>query len=154
MILQVHTQNLKSCLSSSLKLEMGMTMAMTKALNGILAQRLVRLTCPHCAESQQPSEDTLRKSGILPEQAKHFRFVAGKGCGQCRGTGYKGRKAIAEMLHLNDEIRELIVAREPVRSIKEAARRNGTRYLREAALDLVRLGETTLKEINRVTFVA
>ena len=124
------------------------------ALNGILAQRLVRLTCPHCAESQQPSEDTLRKSGILPEQAKHFRFVAGKGCGQCRGTGYKGRKAIAEMLHLNDEIRELIVAREPVRSIKEAARRNGTRYLREAALDLVRLGETTLKEINRVTFVA
>ncbi len=124
------------------------------ALNGILAQRLVRMTCPHCAEPQQPSADLLEASGILPEQAKEYRFVAGRGCGQCRGTGYKGRKAIAEMLNLNDEIRELIVAREPIRRIKEAARRHGTRYLREAALDLVMQGETTLQEINRVTFVA
>jgi general secretion pathway protein E len=124
------------------------------ALNGILAQRLVRLTCTHCAEPQQPSTELLKLSGILLEQAKEYRFVAGRGCGQCRGTGYKGRKAIAEMLHLNDEIRELIVAREPIRRIKEAARRHGTRYLREAALDLVRQGETTLQEINRVTFVA
>jgi general secretion pathway protein E len=123
------------------------------ALNGILAQRLVRMTCTHCAEPQQPSAALLESSGILPEQAKEFRFVAGRGCGQCRGTGFKGRKAIAEMLHLNDEIRELIVAKEPIRRIKEAARRHGTRYLREAALDLVRRGETTLKEINRVTFV-
>jgi general secretion pathway protein E len=124
------------------------------ALNGILAQRLVRLTCMHCAEPQQPSADLLKASGILPERAREYRFVAGRGCGQCRGTGYKGRKAIAEMLNLNDEIRELIVAKEPIRRIKEAARLNGTRYLREAALDLVRLGETTLQEINRVTFVA
>ena len=124
------------------------------ALNGILAQRLVRLTCVHCAEPQQLSGEMLRSSGITPEQEKAFRFVAGRGCGLCRGTGFKGRKAIAEMLHLNDEIRELIVAKEPIRRIKEAARRNGTRYLREAALDLVRQGETTLKEINRVTFVA
>jgi len=124
------------------------------ALNGILAQRLVRLTCTHCAEPQQPAAELLEASGILPERAKDYRFVVGRGCGLCRGTGYKGRKAIAEMLHLNDEIRELIVAREPIRRIKEAARRQGTRYLREAALDLVRLGETTLQEINRVTFVA
>lgn len=124
------------------------------ALNGILAQRLVRLTCTHCAKPQQPPVELLEASGILPEQAREYRFVAGRGCGQCRGTGYKGRKAIAEMLHLNDEIRELIVAREPIRRIKEAARRHGTRYLREAALDLVRLGETTLQEVNRVTFVA
>ena len=124
------------------------------ALNGILAQRLVRLTCTHCAELQQPSAEMLKSSCITPEQEKEFRFVAGRGCGQCRGTGFKGRKAIAEMLHLNDEIRELIVAKEPIRRIKEAARRNGTRYLREAALNLVRSGETTLKEINRVTFVA
>ena len=124
------------------------------ALNGILAQRLVRLTCTHCAEPQQPSTELLATSGILPDSVMEYRFVAGRGCGQCRGTGYKGRKAIAEMLHLNDEIRELIVAREPIRRIKEAARRHGTRYLRESALDLVRLGETTLQEINRVTFVA
>ena len=78
----------------------------------------------------------------------------GLGCGQCRGSGFKGRKAISEMLNLNDEIREMIVAREPIRKIKEAARRNGTRFLREAALELVANGETTLQEINRVTFVA
>jgi general secretion pathway protein E len=83
-----------------------------------------------------------------------FRFRRSLGCGQCRGTGYKGRRAIAEILHLNDEIRELIVAREPIRRLKEAARRSGTRSLREAAVELVRRGETTLQEINRVTFVA
>lgn len=124
------------------------------ALNGILAQRLVRLACPHCAQADVPAPELLEASGISVLEAQEYRFMAGKGCGQCRGTGYKGRKAIAEMLHLNDEIRELIVAREPIRRIKEAARRHGTRYLRESALDLVKQGETTLQEINRVTFVA
>jgi len=88
------------------------------------------------------------------DAAKGFRFMQGRGCGHCRGTGYKGRKAIAEILQLNDEIRELIVAHAPVRLIKEAACRNGTRLLRDAALDMVRAGETSLQEINRVTFVA
>ena len=124
------------------------------ALNGVLAQRLVRLSCSHCAETDFPDAALLQASGIPLDEAKRYRFMAGKGCGQCRGTGYKGRKAIAEMLHLNDEIRELIVAREPIRRIKEAARRHGTRYLRESALELVKLGETTLHEVNRVTFVA
>ena len=80
--------------------------------------------------------------------------MEGKGCGHCRGTGYKGRKAIAEILILNDEIREMIISRQPVHSIKAAAKRNGTRFLREAALDLVKNGETSLQEINRVTLVA
>ncbi len=124
------------------------------ALNGVLAQRLVRLACPHCAEPVVPDAELLANSGIDAATVHEYRFMAGRGCGQCRGTGYKGRKAIAEMLHLNDEIRELIVAKEPIRRIKEAARRNGTRYLRESALDLVKQGETTLQEINRVTFVA
>ncbi|HQT26327.1 MAG TPA: ATPase, T2SS/T4P/T4SS family, partial [Burkholderiales bacterium] len=124
------------------------------ALNGVLAQRLVRLSCTSCLETHSPSEELLEASGISFEQASSYRFVSGRGCGQCRGTGYKGRKAIAEMLQLNDEIRELIVAKEPIRKIKEAARRNGTRYLRESALELVKRGETTLQEINRVTFVA
>ena len=83
-----------------------------------------------------------------------MKFRAGRGCGHCRGTGFKGRKAIGEILVLNDEIRELIVAREPIRLIREAARRNGTRFLREVAVDMVGRGETTLQEINRVTFVA
>ena len=105
-------------------------------------------------EPAEPDTELLQSSGIDPETLHEYRFMAGRGCGLCRGTGYKGRKAIAEMLHLNDEIRELIVAKEPIRRIKEAARRNGTRYLRESALNLVKSGETTLQEINRVTFVA
>jgi len=124
------------------------------ALNGILAQRLLRVVCPRCSAEFQPDTALLQESGISPEEAKEFRFVQGSGCGHCRGTGYKGRKAIAEILLLNDEIRELIVAREPIRRIKESARKNGTRFLRDAALDLVRKGETSLQEINRVTFVA
>jgi general secretion pathway protein E len=128
--------------------------SLVSALNGVLAQRLVRLTCPQCAELIEPSHDLLKSSGIEAETVHEYKFMAGRGCGHCRGTGYKGRKAIAEMLHLNDEIRELIVAKEPIRRIKEAARRNGTRYLRESALALVKQGETTLQEINRVTFVA
>ncbi len=82
-----------------------------------------------------------------------FNFRIGRGCGRCRGTGYRGRRAIAEFLLLNDELRELIVRGEPVRLLREAAARNGTRFLREAALECVRSGESTLQEINRVTLV-
>ena len=124
------------------------------ALNGILAQRLVRVNCPHCMAPDTPDAQLLADSGLTPESTVHYTFRSGLGCGQCRGSGFKGRKAIAELLNLNDEIRELIVAREPIRRIKEAARRNGTRFLRESALDMVAKGETTLQEVNRVTFVA
>jgi general secretion pathway protein E len=124
------------------------------ALNGILAQRLVRRTCPHCAAADLPDDRLLADSGLTREEAVGFQFRSGRGCGQCRGSGYKGRRAIAEVLHLNDEIRELIIAREPIRRVKDAARRNGTHLLRESALELVKSGETTLQEINRVTFVA
>jgi general secretion pathway protein E len=78
----------------------------------------------------------------------------GRGCRECRGSGYKGRKAIAELMVLNDELRELITARASVRQLREAAKTAGTRLLREAALDAVRKGQTTLQEINRVTFVS
>jgi general secretion pathway protein E len=124
------------------------------ALNGIAAQRLIRLLCAHCAVEECPDEQRIAESGIDPERAAMFRFRTGKGCGQCRGSGYRGRNAIAEMLVLNDEIRELIVAREPIRRIKDAARRSGTRFLREAALNMVRDGHTSLQEANRVTIVA
>ncbi len=124
------------------------------ALNGILAQRLVRLNCPHCVAAHEPSEQTLADTGLTAEQLRGFDFRAGQGCGQCRGSGYKGRKAIAEMMLLNDELRELVVERAPIRRLKEAAGRAGVRSLREAAVDLVKRGETTLEEINRVTFVA
>lgn len=124
------------------------------AINGIMAQRLVRIICPHCSVADTPDAALLRKSGIPPEMEGEYRFRIGQGCGQCHGTGYKGRKAIAELLCFTDEIRELIVTKEPIRRIKEAARANGTRSMREAALELVRRGETTLQEINRVTSLA
>ncbi|BCB27614.1 type II secretion system ATPase PulE [Sulfurimicrobium lacus] len=124
------------------------------ALNGIMAQRLVRVNCPHCTVEQVPDEQLIADSGIDKQDAVSMRFRAGTGCGQCRGTGFKGRKAIGEILVLNDQIRELIINREPARVIREAARRNGTHFLRETAVEMVRQGETTLQEINRVTFVA
>jgi general secretion pathway protein E len=124
------------------------------AANGIMAQRLVRLNCINCMEPAVPDAQLLRDSNLLPEQLADFDLQAGRGCGQCRGSGYRGRSAIAEMLLLDDQIREMIAAREPVSSIKLAARNKGTRFLRESALDLVRQGKTTLEEINRVTFVA
>ena len=124
------------------------------ALNGIAAQRLVRLLCPHCSIDERPDDAVIAESGIPADATGQFRFRNGKGCGQCRGSGYRGRNAIAEILILNDEIRELIVAQEPIRRIKEAAKNNGTRFLREAALDMVKQGLTSLEEANRVTIVA
>jgi general secretion pathway protein E len=124
------------------------------AINGILAQRLVRTNCPHCSVPDQPDVHQLADSGIDPAQAGEFRFRRGRGCAQCRGTGFRGRKAIAELLRLTDDMRELIVGNAPLRRLREEAERGGMRELRTAALDLVRSGESTLEEINRVTFVA
>jgi general secretion pathway protein E len=123
------------------------------ALNGVMAQRLVRVNCPHCAVEYKPDEQLLADSGIKPHEAVGMNFRSGLGCGQCRGTGYKGRKAIGEILVLTDQIREFIISRTPTRLIREEAQRNGTRFLREIAVDMVSRGETTLQEINRVTFV-
>jgi general secretion pathway protein E len=124
------------------------------ALNGIVAQRLVRMNCPHCSAPVTPAATQLEESGLVPGQVDDFAFRAGPGCGQCRGTGYKGRTAIAEIMVLTDELREMIVAREPIRALKDVARRGGTRFLRDAAVALVREGKTSLEEVNRVTFVA
>jgi general secretion pathway protein E len=130
------------------------TYSFVSALNGILAQRLVRVNCPHCSEPYQPSPELLADSGISPAEAASYSFRAGKGCGHCRGSGFKGRRAIAELMLLNDEIRELISSRAAIRQVKETAARAGVRTLRDSALDLVRQGSTTLEEVNRVTFVA
>jgi general secretion pathway protein E len=123
------------------------------ALNGIVAQRLVRVNCTHCAAPAEPSAEMLELSGLTVEKTRDYQFHEGCGCGHCRGSGYKGRRAIAEILLFTDELRELIVARAPIGQIKEAAARGGTRSLRDAALELVKAGNTTLEEINRVTLV-
>ncbi|WP_370663308.1 GspE/PulE family protein [Massilia mucilaginosa] len=128
--------------------------AFVSALNGIWAQRLVRMNCPHCAEQFTPSDAELDAVNLERADVHDYLFMQGKGCGDCRGTGYKGRRSIAEILTLNDEIRELIVDKRPIRQIKAAAHANGTRSLRLAALDLVKRGATTLTEIKRVTLHA
>ena len=130
------------------------TYSFASALNGIVAQRLLRVVCAQCAEPYKPEATLLAHSGIEPAAAASYRFMKGRGCGHCRGTGYKGRKAIAEILMMNDEVRRLILDRALAGEMREVARNNGTRYLREQALALVQRGETTLEEINRVTFVA
>ena len=124
------------------------------ALNAVLAQRLVRVICRECAIEARPDDVTLNESRIEAKDLGGYRFMRGRGCANCRGTGYRGRKAIGELLVMNDTLRELIVAREPVRKLREAACAAGTIPLRGAALELVRTGETTLEEINRVTVVA
>jgi general secretion pathway protein E len=128
--------------------------AFVSALNGIWAQRLIRMNCPHCATPYEPDQAELASAHLHPEEVSDYLFMRGKGCGDCRGTGYKGRRSIAEILTLNDEIRELIVDKQPIRRIKAAAAANGTRSLRMAALDLVRRGATTIEEIKRVTLHA
>jgi general secretion pathway protein E len=148
----VHANNVFDVIGRFLNMEVD-SYSFVSALNVVVAQRLLRLNCTACAEQAAPSAELLQESQLTAEQAAGMNFRQGKGCGACRGTGYKGRKAVSEILLLNDEIRELIVSRAPIRQIKDAARRNGTRYLREAALELVRRGETTLQEVNRVTAI-
>ncbi|CAL94712.1 GspE/PulE family protein [Azoarcus olearius] len=121
------------------------------ALNGVVAQRLVRLNCPSCSEDIAPPASEVEAARL--GDASVFRFRAGHGCGHCRGSGYRGRRAVAEVLLLDDEIRELILTRAPIRSLKEAARRRGFRSLREAVIDMVATGDTTLQELNRVTLL-
>jgi general secretion pathway protein E len=122
------------------------------SLTGVVAQRLIRQICPNCAEPTEVSQQQLFEAGI--EHANKYGFRIGRGCVQCRNTGYKGRRAVAEVLRLTDELRELIIGRASIRVLKEHARAQGMRGLREVALDLVRHGQTTLHEVNRVTFVA
>ena len=120
------------------------------ALNGIVAQRLLRLNCPHCAQPVLPDQEALRDLGLDSQQMVGWTLRAGSGCGQCRGTGYKGRKAVAEVLVLDDHFRELITRQAPIASLKDAARQAGLLPVRDAALACVAQGETTLAEVQRV----
>ncbi len=123
------------------------------ALNCILAQRLVRLICNSCRKPVGYTPDVLEASGLDPEQWSRVCFYEGQGCIECAGTGFRGRSAIHELLDLSDRIREMILLKKPTSEIRRAARDEGMRFLRESALDKVRLGLTTLKEINKVTFI-
>src|SRR6267154_1320233 len=123
------------------------------ALNCVLAQRLVRNICQHCKRPVKVSRALLEESHLDPALEHSHVFYEGIGCIECGGTGYKGRTAICELLDLTDHIRELILEKRPTSEIKKAAREEGMRFLRESAVEQVMLGVTTLREVNKVTFV-
>jgi general secretion pathway protein E len=130
------------------------TYSFVSALSGVLAQRLIRVICAQCCEAYMPERQLIEKSGVSVVNSAAYRFRRGQGCKHCRGTGYRGRKAVGELLVLNDEMREAIINRAPMRQLKELAQQAGVRLLRQSALDLVRRGHTTLEEVNRVTVMA
>jgi type IV pilus assembly protein PilB len=123
------------------------------ALNCVLAQRLVRNICAHCKRQAKVTRAMLEESGMDPALEHSGKFFEGGGCIECGGTGFKGRHAICELLDLSDNIREMILAKRPSSEIKKAAREEGMRFLRESAVERVLSGATTLREINKVTFV-
>jgi general secretion pathway protein E len=149
----VHANNVFDVLGRFLHMRVD-TYNFVSALNAVMAQRLVRMICRECVTEEIPDEPVLAESRIDPPALREYRFMRGRGCAHCRGTGYKGRRAVGELLVMNDTLREMIVARAPARQLKAVACETGTVPLREAALALVRTGETTLEEVNRVTFVA
>jgi type IV pilus assembly protein PilB len=123
------------------------------ALNCILAQRLVRMICGNCRRPVRYPKIILSESGLDVEQYREFTFYEGEGCLECNGTGFRGRTAIHELLDLSDRIREMIIERRPTSEIKRVAHDTGMTFLREAALAKVAAGLTTLREINKVTFI-
>ena len=123
------------------------------ALNCILAQRMVRQICEHCKKRVRYPESMLIESGLNPDEWRDFDFVEGTGCFECGGTGFRGRSAIHELLDLTDRIREMILDKRPSSEIKREAREHGMTFLRDSAVLKMRSGITTLKEINKVTFI-
>jgi type IV pilus assembly protein PilB len=148
----VHANNVVDVLGRFLNMKVELY-NFVSALNCILAQRLVRKICQHCKAPIEVSVEALREAGLDPSSMGTRQFFEGKGCLECDGTGFHGRMAIAELLDLSDQIRGLILERRPAAEIKKAAREEGMIFLRDAALAKVFEGLTTLKEINKVTFV-
>ena len=120
------------------------------ALNGIVSQRLLRMNCPQCATATPPDAEELAFANLSREQVAEWQFAAGRGCAHCRGVGYKGRKAAAEVLVIDDVMRELIASKAPISTLKAHAIQAGLRPLQLTALQWVARGETTLAEVNRV----
>jgi type IV pilus assembly protein PilB len=123
------------------------------ALNCVLAQRLVRLICEFCKKKVYYPDAVLEASGFDPKVWREVAFFEGAGCIECAGSGFRGRTAIHELLELSDRVREMILAKRPSSEIRKGAKEEGMRFLRESAIAKVQAGVTTLKEINKVTFI-
>jgi type II secretory ATPase GspE/PulE/Tfp pilus assembly ATPase PilB-like protein len=148
----VHANNVVDVLGRFLNMKVELY-NFVSALNCILAQRLVRKICPHCRIPYVPTPQILEESALTEDQLKGATFWEGRGCLECNGTGFYGRMAITELLDLSDRIRGLILDKRPAAEIKKAAQAEGMAFLRESAIKKVFAGETTLREINKVTFV-
>jgi len=148
----VHANNVVDVLGRFLNMHVDLY-NFVSALNCVLAQRLVRKICLHCKQPMQASSQLLEESGLDGDAYADFTFYEGRGCIECNGTGFHGRLAVSELLDLSDRIRELILERRPASEIKRAAKEEGMVFLRESALDMAFKGITTLREINKVTFV-
>ncbi len=148
----VHANNVVDVLGRFLNMKVEVY-NFVSALNCVLAQRLLRMVCRSCKQPVKAERALLEESGLDPKEYMDYTFYEGVGCIDCNGTGYKGRTAIAEILDLSDNIRELILARKSAAEIKRAAKEEGMQFLRESAVGKVLKGMTTLKEINKVTFV-
>jgi len=148
----VHANNVVDVLGRFLNMNVDLY-NFVSALNCVLAQRLVRRICPYCRRAASTSAQLLEESGLIADAVRGTTFYEGVGCIECNGTGFLGRSAISELLDLSDNIRALILEKRPAAEIKRAAKAEGMIFLRESALERVFAGVTTLKEINKVTFV-
>ena len=148
----VHANNVVDVLGRFLNMKVDLY-NFVSALNCVLAQRLVRRICDHCKREVKYPDTLIRESGLDPAQYRDRTFFEGAGCLECNGTGFHGRAAISELLDLSDRIRTMILDRRPASEIKKAAHEEGMTFLRESALHKVMDGQTTLREINKVTFV-
>jgi type II secretory ATPase GspE/PulE/Tfp pilus assembly ATPase PilB-like protein len=148
----VHANNVVDVLGRFLNMKVDLY-NFVSALNCVLAQRLVRRICDHCRHEVKYPDSAIIESGLDPADFRQQIFYEGSGCLECNGTGFHGRAAISELLDLSDRIRGMILDRRPASEIKKAAKEEGMMFLRESALLKVKQGETTLREINKVTFV-
>src|SRR5450756_942299 len=148
----VHANNVVDVLGRFLNMKVELY-NFVSALNCILAQRLVRKICPHCRAVSTPTAQLLEESAIAPERMASVTLYEGRGCIDCNGTVFYGQMAITELLDLSDRIRSLILDKRPAAEIKKAAQAEGMSFLRESAIKKVLAGQTTLREINKVTFV-
>jgi type IV pilus assembly protein PilB len=148
----VHANNVVDVLGRFLNMKVELY-NFVSALNCVLAQRLVRMICRECKHPVSVDPKMLEESGLEVAEYRSATFYEGRGCIDCNGTGFKGRTAIAEILDLSDNIRELILARKSAAEIKRVAKEEGMMFLRESAVQKALNGMTTLREINKVTFV-
>ena len=147
----LHTNDAPGAITRLLDMDVE-SFLIASAVIGVLAQRLLRLICPKCKETYTPPMDAIKRLGMNIDEGSAVTFSRGRGCDHCKGTGYKGRIGIYELMPITDNIRDLILAKSSSYAIKEAAIQDGMRCLRDDALEKILLGMTTLEESMRVIY--